>query len=157
MFKRRLELIGALETKEPVSVVKEVVAHDFDLAPDSEVQVQRHVSKLLYTQVASMNLDNFVVRSHRRVVEKFTKPEAWEKLSEADMQELSQEVAGLPTQLERESEDAKRFDLLLLNLQLALLKSEPAYERLREQVVAIAGLLEEKSTIPRVNKQMTYI
>ncbi len=76
------------------------------------------------------------------------KKEAWEKLSESDRHELAEHVAGLPTQLERESEEAKRFDLLILNLQLALLNKEPAFERLRELVVKIACLLEEKQTIP---------
>ena len=33
--------------------------------------------------------------------------------------ELAQEVAGLPSELEAEDEEAKRFDLLMLNLQLA--------------------------------------
>lgn len=75
-------------------------------------------------------------------------------LTADDRQELAQEVAGLPTQVERESEEAKRFDLLMLNLQLSMLKSEPAYERLRDQVIKIAVLLEEKRTIPVVDKQM---
>tara|TARA_R110002073_G_scaffold299268_1_gene466195 strand:- start:13319 stop:14662 length:1344 start_codon:yes stop_codon:yes gene_type:complete len=157
LFKARLELVGALEPKEGADLVKEVLPHDFDVDPESKDQVKHQVTKLLYKQVASMNLDNFVVRPHRRTVEKFAKPAAWETLSDADRQELALEVAGLPTQTERESEEAKRFDLLLLKLQLSLLNSEPAYERLRQQVVAIAGLLEEKSSIPMVNKQMTYI
>lgn len=135
--------------------MKEVALTDYD--PETERQVQLQVMHLLHTQVASMNLDNFVVRAKRRSVEKFAKKEAWETLSEKDRQELAHEIASLPTQMERESEEAKRFDLLILNLQLALFGKEPAYERLRDQVVKIAGLLEEKHTIPMVGKQMTYI
>jgi type I restriction enzyme R subunit len=70
---------------------------------------------------------------------------------------LAHEVAGLPTELDPESEEAKRFDLLLLNLQLALLRHEPAFERLRKQVMEIAGLLEEKAAIPTVKAQMSLI
>ena len=135
--------------------MKEVARHESD--PESEDQVQLQVTHLLHSQVASMNLENFVVRAKRRTVEKFAKKEAWETLSAKDRQELANEIASLPTQIERESEEAKRFDLLILNLQLALLGKEPAYERLRDQVVKIAGLLEEKHTIPMVGKQMTYI
>ncbi len=172
LFKARVELIGVLESR-PTQVEEaksgyvkyrdtnnESVlprADEVDFDPQSERQVQRQVTRTLYTQVASMNLDNFVVRTHRRVVEKFAKPEAWAQLSDTDKDELAHQVAGLPTQLDQESEDAKRFDLLVLNLQLALLNSEPFYDRLRKQVVAIAGLLEEKATIPMVKKQMTYI
>ncbi len=138
-------------------VIEQTARYDRDFDPETEPQVSQMTKRLLCTHVASMKVDNFVVRAHRRSVEKFARLEAWNDLTDHDHQELTQEVAGLPTQMERESEEAKRFDLLLLNLQLALLKSEPAYERLRDQVIAIAGLLEEKSSIPMVDKQMTYI
>jgi len=71
--------------------------------------------------------------------------------------ELATQVAGLPSELEPEEEEAKRFDLLLLNLQLAVLRVEPAFKRLRDQVKAIAGLLEERSSIPMVREQMALI
>ena len=54
-------------------------------------------------------------------------------------------------------EEAKRFDLLALNLQLAMLRSEPRFTRLRDQVRELAGLLEEKSAIPMVREQMALI
>jgi type I restriction enzyme R subunit len=155
LFKARLELVGELDSCCDDSLVKDVPRHDYD--PESARQVQQQVLHLLQTQVASMNLDNFIVRAKRRTVEKFAKKDAWEKLSAEDRKELAEEIASLPTQMERESEEAKRFDLLVLNLQLALLGKEPAYERLRDQVVKIAGLLEEKHTIPMVGKQITYI
>ena len=67
------------------------------------------------------------------------------------------EVAGLPSDVEAEDEDAKRFDLLLLNLQLAVLRIEPRFARLRAQVQEIAGLLEELATIPMVKEQLVLL
>jgi len=159
LFKRRLELIGVLDGREPPAsdgVTKEALGEYFD-DPKSETHVRSQIARFLHWQVASMNLDNFLVRGKRRFVEKFAKPEAWVNLSPESHTALSDEIAALPTQMERESEEAKRFDLLLLNLQLSLLNKEPAYERLREKVVSIAGLLEEKHTIPMVNSQMLHI
>ncbi len=78
-------------------------------------------------------------------------------LSGEALTELAQELAGLPSELEAEAEEAKRFDLLILNLQLARLRSEPRFVRLRDQVKSIAGLLEEKSAIPIVREQMALI
>ncbi len=66
-------------------------------------------------------------------------------------------MAGLPSELKPESEEAKRFDLLMLRLQLAVLLAEPIFERLRDQAKEIAGLLEEKENIPRVREQMPLI
>src|SRR5688572_32360907 len=71
--------------------------------------------------------------------------------------ELAHKVAGLPSELDPENEEAKRFDLLILNLQLAVLRVEPAFQRLRDQVKAIAGLLEEKASIPMVQQQLQLI
>lgn len=160
LFKRRLELIGTLDRKNAEAAGDEITKEtpaDYETEPKSETEVRGHVARYLHSQVTSMNLDNFLVRARRRSVEKFAKPEAWQKLKDSDIQELADEIAGLPTQMERESEEAKRFDLLLLNLQLSLLNKEPAYERLRQQVVTIAGLLEEKHTIPMVSTQMERI
>jgi type I restriction enzyme R subunit len=108
-------------------------------------------------EVASMNTENFIVRPHRRIVEMYARPEAWATVSGAESAELAAELAGLPSERDPEAEEAKRFDLLLLNLQLARLRAEPAFQRLRDQVKAIAGLLEEKSAIPMVRDQMVLI
>ncbi|EQD52401.1 type III restriction enzyme, res subunit, partial [mine drainage metagenome] len=112
---------------------------------------------LLHREVAAMNLGNFIVRPRRRSVEKYAIPESWTILTPEALSELSHEVAGLPTELDPEGEEAKRFDLLALSLQLAMLRLEPGFARLRDQVKELAGLLEEKSAIPMVRDQMALI
>ncbi|MBA2304726.1 MAG: hypothetical protein H0W08_19125 [Acidobacteria bacterium] len=158
LFTTRLELIGELdkhhEGESPRSVAESrPVFGD----PVTEADVRLTIGEILHKEVAAMNLDNFVVRPHRRVIEKYAKPSAWVALTPEALTELATEVSGLPAELDPEAEEAKRFDLLLLNLQLAQLRSEPAFARLRDQVKAIARLLEEKSTIPMVRQQMVLI
>jgi len=159
LFTARLELIGELDKKLAADVqagmVKEPPSPYGVVLNDGEMRCE--LAHLLHGEVAAMNLDNFVVRAKRRLVEKYANPEAWLTLTGAAFTELSHEVAGLPSELEPEAEEAKRFDLLMLNLQLALLRSEPAFERLAEQVRTIAGLLEEKSNIPMVREQLPLI
>ncbi|MEO7297981.1 MAG: DEAD/DEAH box helicase family protein, partial [Verrucomicrobiota bacterium] len=148
LFKTRLELISVLDNKLS-GLMKE--------GPDNEAELRREIAAMLQGEVAAMNVENFVVRAKRRLVEKYAKPEAWGELKLEAMAELAQEVAGLPSELDPEDEEAKRFDLLMLNLQLAVLRIEPAFKRLSEQVKTIAGLLEEKSSIPMVHAQMPLI
>jgi type I restriction enzyme, R subunit len=158
VFTARLELIGDLDKRLAVAeggVVKEPTATYGD--PKTDAEVRRATADLLHRETAAMNVDNFVVRPKRRIVEKYAKPEAWVVLPPEELSELSHEVAGLPSELDPEGEEAKRFDLLVLNLQLAMLRSEPRFVRLREQVKEIAGLLEEKSAIPMVREQMALI
>src|SRR5439155_16512476 len=109
------------------------------------------------TQVAAMNLENFIVRPKRRFVERYAQEEPWKKLNDETVGELVHEVAPLPTELVDDDEEAKRFDLLMLHLQLAVLHVEPGFERLKEQVRSIVGMLEDKSNIPMVREQMPLI
>ncbi|MBI2204256.1 MAG: DEAD/DEAH box helicase family protein [Candidatus Rokubacteria bacterium] len=159
LFTTRLDLIGELDRQSDAAAgadqLKEPLAAYVE--PRTDVEVRRATGDLLHKEVAAMNLDNFVVRPKRRVVEKYARPEAWTALSAEALTELAHEVAGLPSELEAEAEEAKRFDLLILNLQLSRLRSEPRFARLRDQVTAIAGLLEEKSAIPMVRDQMALI
>lgn len=159
LFKTRLELIGELDSRQvPASDPEEVRgAANISVDPKTDIEVRGAIAEVLLREVAGMNPDNFVVRPKRRLVEEFSKRERWMTLTADDRSALSHEVAGLPSALEAEAEEAKRFDLLILRVQLAVLKTEPAFERLREQVRAIAGLLEEQSAIPMVQQQMPLI
>jgi type I restriction enzyme R subunit len=159
LFDARLEVIGELDQRLAAQPEDRVAEPRLPPPghPESEAEVRAQVAALLHKEVAAMNLDNFVVRPHRRVVEKYAKPEAWKKLPVDARSELSHEVAGLPTELDPENEEAKRFDLLALGLQLTLLRHEPGFERLRDRVKEIAGLLEEKDAIPVVREQMPLI
>jgi type I restriction enzyme R subunit len=158
LFSVRLELITALDGRAeggPAPAVKEATAIYGE--PKSNEEVRQSVVERLQQEVAAMNLDNFIVRPHRRLVEKYARPEAWAAAAADTLAELSYEVAGLPSELDPEKEEAKRFDLLALGLQITLLRAEPGFERLRDRVKEIAGLLAEKDAIPMVREQMALI
>jgi type I restriction enzyme R subunit len=139
LFTTRLELIGALDQD------------------GADVELRKETAAGLHAEVASMNLDNFLVRPKRRVIEQYLEPAAWQHLDHDDLHTLATEVAGLPSESEAEDEEAKRFDMLLLRLQLALLRHEPSFGRLRDTVIEIAGLLEEQRNIPMIRAQLPLI
>ena len=159
LFVTRLELLEELDRRVGVpagtTAVTESPASYGD--PTTDAAVRGAVAASLHREVAAMNLDNFLVRPRRRLVERYAKPEAWRSVSRSELDELAHDVAGLPAELDAEAEEAKRFDLLILYLQLGLLRAAAGFERLRDQVKAIAGLLEEKSAIPMVRAQMALI
>ena len=104
-----------------------------------------------------MNLDNVVVRCQRKSVEKFAKLESWNKLGAYSFTELAEKVSHLPTALLDNDEDAKRFDMLVLRTQLAVLQTGPDLAALRERMQAIASALEEQDAIPAVKAHMVLI
>jgi len=73
------------------------------------------------------------------------------------LQELSEQVADLPTALVDNDEEAKRFDMLVLRTQLSILQAQPGFAALREQMQAIASALEEQDAIPAIKAEMVLI
>ncbi|WP_419923710.1 DEAD/DEAH box helicase family protein [Candidatus Poriferisocius sp.] len=139
LFTARLELLEALDGIEALSGERADVA------------------AVLQETVASMNENNFLVRPHLELVERFRTPDAWEKVTLADLAALRERVAKLPDQLEPEHEEAKRFDVVMLNAELGLLRHEP-FERQRNRIINIASALEDLGTaIPAVAEQQELI
>jgi type I restriction enzyme R subunit len=66
-------------------------------------------------------------------------------------------LGDLPTSATEQDEEAKRFDLLVLRLQLAVLRQEDTFAVLADQVKALAGALSEMGNIPMVAAVMPLI
>jgi type I restriction enzyme, R subunit len=107
--------------------------------------------------VELMNVNNFIVRPKRKLIEKYKEADAWKELTIEERGELEEQVAGLPSELVDEDLEAKQFDLLILRLQLALLRHERSFTRWSEDVREIANALEEKAAIPMVREQLELI
>jgi type I restriction enzyme R subunit len=162
LFAARVELICALDALHPVGEADGVgeIGKPFDHQDDAEwtsARLREALAKLLREEVSGMSLDNFLVRAHRRAVEKFGEEKAWERLSLDDQGELVHEVAGLPTSVTDDDIAAKQFDALILRTQLTVLRVESAFGGLRKKVVEIAGLLEELANVPMVARELDLI
>ena len=122
--------------------------------------MRRDTAEMLRLQVAAMNVDNFLVRPRQRLVELYREPAAWSTLSAESVEALTAAgsgLASLPNELPPEDEEAKRFDLLMLCTQLALINAEAGFDRLSRQVREIAGLLAEQAAIPMIKHEMVLI
>lgn len=145
LFINRVELIGQIDGRERSAT------------PEALLPLREEIAGRLREEVAAMSLENFIVRPQRLSVEKFVKPETWETLGQHDRLELVENLAGLPSGLIDDNLAAKQFDLLILRTQLALMKGEKSFEKLRKQIREIAGLLEELSNVPLVAAELALI
>ena len=156
LFKARLSLIEELDHKA-------VDGQQFNQPParygpqPNHQQLRDSTADHLHQVVSAMNVENFVVRPQRRAVEKYARPEAWHALTADDHAELASHVASLPTELHDADEEAKRFDLLVLRTQLAILQATPGFGALRDQIRAIASALEEQEAVPAIQAEMVLI
>ncbi|MDE0136435.1 MAG: DEAD/DEAH box helicase family protein [Acidimicrobiaceae bacterium] len=115
------------------------------------------IAATLHKTVESMNPRNFLVRPHLELVERFSSLAAWESVSLEDLAELNARVAKLPDRLNADSEEAKRFDVVMLNAQLDLLQRVP-FEPKRRRIIRVASALADLGTsIPVVAEQSELI
>jgi len=156
LFKARLHLIAELDklTVDSSKVEERAAAYGDHLTAE---QLRGELAGHLHQTVAAMNMDNFVVRPQRKSVERFAKLDAWKTLDADSHTELNERVAGLPTALIDDDEDAKRFDLLVLRTQLAILLALPDFVTLKQRLQAIASALEDQESIPAIKAQMVLI
>ncbi|QKT09474.1 DEAD/DEAH box helicase family protein [Rhodococcus sp. W8901] len=133
LFATRTELIAALGKS----------GADVDLRSDT--------ADMLHRQVQGMRLDNFIVRAKRRQVEKYADRAEWDSLSEQRVAEIIENLAPLPTTVRDTDELAKRFDLIVLRGQLAVVHADGTLPKFEAPIRQIAdGLLDEGLNIPKV-------
>jgi type I restriction enzyme R subunit len=168
LFRSRLVLIDTIDQKGLPSILPSVPSMAMtsrDGQPsdhDNALRLHRHtLAELLRCHVAACPADNFVVRPHLQLVERFRQIESWATLSPDDHQILSATVAPLPSayadQQGDTDADARRFDLLLYTLQLTLLRGEPRFARLQQQLRVLAAQLEARANIPQVAAELELI
>jgi type I restriction enzyme R subunit len=156
LFERRADLLLALDSQHPDQVPAAETGAD---GTTCETGLRWDLAQRLHQEVASMNPDNFLVRPHREQIDTFTDFDSWLRLTPEAHAEVVDHLAGLPTTFRENdtSEEAKRFDLLALSLQLALINAEPGYARLQARVQEIASALLDQLTIPAVRAQQELL
>ncbi|WP_350333153.1 DEAD/DEAH box helicase family protein [Coralliovum pocilloporae] len=137
-FKRRLDLVVLLDDR------------------GEEPDLSTSLKDQMHAFVTVMELENFIVRRQRRDVEFFRDRSNWNALKPEHVVVLSDKISGLPSH-DEDDEFARRFDLLIANLQLAVLKRSRAQEKAIKNVRKLASGLEEKAAIPSVNDQLELI
>ena len=158
LFAARLAVLTGLDEKhpDPGTASGQAGGRDAD-GTRSEAGLRGDLAGILHEIVAFMNVHNFVVRPKRRWVEIYSEAGAWHRLTPDQAGEIGEHLAGLPSARRDDDEAAKRFDLLVLRLQLCVLAHEPGFDRLRDQVREIASALLEITNIPAVGAQQQLL
>ena len=143
LFSLRLEIAFALQTAEHQQI-------DFDR------QLHDELKQILWQEVSSLSKARIDVREKLDVIEPFRSRGAWTCLSAGDVAKLQGIAALLPRSTENEA--AKKFDVLILKLQLEQVdESAPNADKCRKRVMTIANLLGEKASLPLVKQHLDTI
>lgn len=136
-----------------IDIVRELQAMQYQ-----EQQFIAYREKLLHeilVDVRALNDENFRVRQYLQYVHKYQNAENWQALTVVQTNEVKENVSPLIVPIE-DDELAKRFDLLMLTIELANLQSNNATKPIRK-VVDTAEALSKLGTIPQVLAQRDVI
>lgn len=121
------------------------------LLPDSSFRSELRTQ--LHQLVKKIPPGHILVRPQdKSVLEHYQRPESWTSLSAADVERLSEHIAGLPMGTMAEKESAKRFDLLILQLQVGLFQADESWVKNQQKVEKIAVDLLAVDNINAVTK-----
>ncbi len=103
----------------------------------------------LRAQIIGLNRKHIDVRGEWQLVDKFSSEKAWEYLSPVDGTEIRKHLSPL-LQPSTEDENPKRFDLIVLYIELSLLDEIVNAQQNIQKVAEIAEALQKKMTIPQI-------
>ncbi|MCT1415168.1 DEAD/DEAH box helicase family protein [Corynebacterium sanguinis] len=125
LFLSRVALLSQLDQRDDAPA---------DLRDDLAVKLHELVSQVSPTHIQVRPLD-------RPVLEYYQQSQAWETVTEEDLDTVGDHLAHLPMPTMKEKESAKRFDLLILQLQLGLLSEDSSWIKNRQRVEKVADEL----------------
>ena len=140
--------------------LKSEIAFELQSTKYQEDEYARQLHDALKTelkgQIETLNPNHINVRKNRLYVDKFRLADSWQYLSLLDLNELKTYIAPIlsPTQ---EDESAKKFDLLLFNIQLSLLNKSKKASKSQESVINLVKALYEKGTIKEIKEKIAII
>lgn len=114
------------------------------------------IKDVLISQVGRLNTKHISVRRNIDVVDKFRKKENWVALSSIDVLDLKNKIAPIVSP-EKDNEAAKKFDAIMLYIQLSVVDSEINADSYKIKVQNIGAKLQEKASIPQVMAKMKLV
>ncbi len=139
IFEKRLTLSSKL-TNDPFSRVNDLQIYRVELLD------------LLHQQISNLDNQSIQVRPYLKLVHKLEARSVWDTLQSNERNEINKKLAPvIPPNIE-EDERARRFDLLMLNLQHQVLDGLLEKSRMKENAIHIAEQLYSKRHIPAVKK-----
>jgi len=141
LFKLKLELAQKLQ--------------DLSLQNDFFTTWRSELVEAVHKSIMRLNRNNFAVRQHLQVLDRFTPKESFRQLTESDVYALSTELAPLVLP-EQDDFEALRFDSLLYGIELAKLRGTSCMRAYKDLIKRVEGLV-SCGNIPEVLAQKEII
>lgn len=132
-----------------VSMVKEL--QDIKYIEGKYAELRKELLEELITSVKALNEDSYIVRMNLSYVHKYKNENVWSNIGAVAQNEIREYISPLITSYS-DDELAKRFDVVMYNIQLAYLQNNNPSKGIRH-VMVTAEKLSKLGTIPQIQQQ----
>ena len=110
----------------------------------------------ILSEIKNLNTARIDVRAKLQYVHKYNNEKAFEYLSKVETQEIKNHISSLLI-VDKDDNKAKLFDLKVLNVEVSLLDKTQDSKKSQEEIVRIASVLENMTTIPQIKAKIDVI
>ena len=127
-----------------------------DSTDDQRALAEAYLTELQQL-VAGLDVNRFVVKAKMRAVVEYSDKARWENLSKGDRLDVNTHLSTLILPNKNDDELARRFDILILNYQLALLSGAYRTDGYINKISGTAKALLKKQNIPAIALHVTLL
>lgn len=132
------------------------IQHDGESTEEEQALAAEFVEQL-FAKVERLDEHRFEVRRSWETVKKYKVKDNWNALNNSSLLEIENHVSGLVSYNEDRDEMAKKFDLVIYQLTLAILRCEKRQADIISNIMAIGTALRKKINIPAVKQREAII
>ncbi|APA92224.1 DEAD/DEAH box helicase family protein [Myroides sp. ZB35] len=126
-------------------------------ASDDEKDLEQMYIDQLHAKIESLDEARFEVRKNWEYVKKYKNKENWYNLNNSAILEIQNHLSHLISYADDRDEMAKKFDLIIYQLELAILNNEKKQQSIIVNIANIGNSLKKKINIPAIKQRETII
>lgn len=117
----------------------------------ADLELAHKLLDIVHNEIIQLDKSRFQVQMNLQFVDEYSKRDRWNRLDTFDIHNIEIHLSALPIP-ETVNEIARRFDLMMLKMQMATLMLSNNKKRFENNLIEIAEGLSQKYTIPEVNR-----
>lgn len=121
-----------------------------------ELELANKLLDIVHNEVVKLDKNRYQVKMHLRYVDEYSDRDRWNRLDSSSIHDIETHLSELPVP-ETVNEMARRFDLMMLKMQIATIMMSHTQKKYENNLVDIAEGLSKKYSIPVVNRAKNTI
>ncbi len=118
---------------------------------EENIELADKLLDIVHKDIGHLDKNRYQVKMQLRYVDEFSNRTRWNNLSSSDMHIIEEYLSDLPVP-EVVNEMARRFDLMMLKMQIATIMMKSSQKKYENNLIDIAEGLSTKYSIPAVNR-----